>query len=109
MISRGLGPYLFHSQPSTSRIKVLLLQTCHRKSAKTSQVSRYEIGQEFPITVLEQRQGLGSQVWLCEPRIRAEEPEMECGSQKWNGGARSGAGESEMIGGVLGEPLVAYL
>lgn len=85
-----------HSQTSTPRIKVLILQTRHRKSAETSQVSRYEIVQEIPISVLGQRErGWGARhSWVA--KNGAGEPEMEQGSQKWSGGVRNGAGESEV-------------
>lgn len=37
-------------------MKVPLLQTHPRKSAKTGQVARCEVGQEIPISILEQRE-----------------------------------------------------
>jgi len=87
-------------------MKVPILQTHHRKSAKTGQVSRCEIGQEIPISVLEQRErgweqdwgarhGCVSQEWSRVGRSGLGEPEVERGSQKRSRGVRNGLGESE--------------
>lgn len=86
-----------HSQTSTPRIKVLILQTHHRKSAETSQVSRYEIVQEIPISVLGQRErGWGARhSWVA--KNGAGEPEVERGSQKWSGESEVDWGSQKWI------------
>ncbi len=95
-----------HSQQSIPRMKVSLQPTHHRKSAKTGQVSRCEIGQEIPISVLEQRErgwerdwgarhGCVSQEWSRVGRSGLGEPEVERGSQKRSRGVRNELGESE--------------
>ena len=77
-------------------MKVVKLQTHHRKSAKTSQASRYETVQEIPISFFGQRERVGgAKSGTGEPEVDGE-PRVERGSQKWigepevDGGAKSG-------------------